>query len=95
MIRHIIVFNATAPHEQVLAMAERAKSVLGAILGVTEVRFGVAVAAQARYRYCFDIGFVDEATIERYLTHPDHVRFADEEFRPIAPDRVTTDYRLN
>ena len=94
MIRHVIVFNATAPHEAVLAMAERAKRVLGAIPGVSEVRFGVAVAEQARYRYCFDISFVDEATIERYLTHPDHVRFAEEEFRPMAPDRVTADYRL-
>lgn len=94
MVRHVIVFNSETPHEAVLAMAERAKNVLGAIPGVTDVRFGVAVAANARYRYYVDIGFVDESVIQAYLTHPAHVRFAEEEFRPLAPDRITTDYTL-
>jgi len=94
VIRHVIVFNAEAPAEQVRAMAERAKHILGATPGVTDVRFGVAVAHAAPYRYFFDIGFADESVIETYRQHPAHVRFAEEEFRPLAPDRVTTDYRL-
>ncbi len=94
MIRHVIVFNADAPAERVRAMAERARQVLGAIQGVTDVRFGVAVAAAASYRYYFDIGFEDESVIDSYRQDPAHVRFAEEEFRPLARDRVTTDYRL-
>ncbi|HZS90513.1 MAG TPA: Dabb family protein [Chloroflexota bacterium] len=94
MIRHVIVFNAEAPYAEVLAMAEQARTVLGAIEGVTEVRFGVAVAESARYRYFFDIGFVDEATIDYYMNHPAHVAFATQVFRPMAPDRITTDYRV-
>jgi fructose-bisphosphate aldolase class II len=94
MIRHVIVFNAEAPQEQVSAMARRAQRVLSAIPGVTDIRFGVAAEESARYRYLFDIGFADESVIEAYRTHPVHVRFADEEFRPLAQDRITTDYRL-
>jgi fructose-bisphosphate aldolase class II len=94
MVRHVIVFNAEAPRQEVLGMAAQAKRVLGAIEGVTEVRFGVAVAESARYRYFFDIGFVDEATIDYYMTHPAHLQFATEVFRPMAPDRITIDYRI-
>jgi hypothetical protein len=95
MIRHVIVFNATAPEAEVRAMAARAREVLGALPGVTGVRFGVALAEAARYRYIFDIGLLDEQALNTYRTHPVHLRFADEEFRPLAPDRITTDYRLS
>lgn len=95
MVCHLIVFNSTAPEQQVLAMAERGKAILGAIPGVTHVRFGTAVKGTARFRYLFDIGFADETVIESYYAHPDHIRFAEAEFRPLAPDRITTDYRLD
>ena len=94
MIRHVIVFNATVPEAQVRQMAELGKRVLGAIPGVTDVRFGVAVDGAARYAYLFDIGFADESVVDSYRTDPLHVSFAGEYFRPIAEDRVTIDYRL-
>jgi fructose-bisphosphate aldolase class II len=94
MIRHVIVFDSEAPREQVQAMAARAKRLMGAIAGVTDVRFGIALTPGARYQYFFDIGFRDESVIESYRHDPAHVRFADEEFRPLAPDRLTVDYRL-
>ncbi len=84
MICHVIVFNADEPAERVRAMAERARRILGAIRGVTDVRFGVAVADAAPYRYFFDIGFADESVIDSYRQDPAHVRFAEEEFRPLA-----------
>ena len=70
MVRHLIVFNAAAPEPAVRAMAARAKEVLGAIPGVTDVYFGVAVAATARYRYYFDIGFADASVIDRLSRAP-------------------------
>jgi hypothetical protein len=94
MIRHVIVFNAEEPPEAVRAMAEEAKRVLARIPGVTEVRFGVATAEKARYRYLFDIGLVDEAALAAYQRDPIHVSFAEGRFRPLAPDRVTTDFVL-
>ncbi|QGU31791.1 Dabb family protein [Thermochromatium tepidum] len=40
------------------------------------------------------IRFTHEAVIDHYRDHPAHVAFADQHFRPLAPDRLTTDYRL-
>lgn len=94
MIRHLIVFNAVGPPEEVRAMAEGAVRILGSIPGVTEVRFGVALGENARYRYLFDIGLVDEAALVAYQRDPVHLQFANERFRPLAPDRVTTDFEL-
>jgi len=93
VIRHVIVFNATVSREQVLSMAADAKRILGSIPGVTDVSFGVALTKEARYQYFFDIALVDEEALAVYRVHPVHCRFADERFRPMAPDRVTTDYR--
>lgn len=94
MIRHVIVFNAEESPERVRAMAERARRILGSVRGVTDVRFGIAIEEMARYRYLLDIGFEDASVIESYRRDPAHVRFADDEFRPLARDRVTTDYWL-
>lgn len=94
MIRHVIVFNAEEPPEVVRAMAEEAKRVLARIPGVTDVRFGMAIAENARYRYLFDIGLVDESALTAYKNDPIHLDFANGRFRPIAPDRVTTDFLL-
>ncbi len=91
-VRHLIVFNAQAPEARVLEMAAVGQRELGAIAGVTDVRFGVSADPTARYRYLFDIGFAGEAVIESYRHDPRHVRFADEHFRPMAPDRLTIDY---
>jgi hypothetical protein len=96
MIRHLIVFNIReeVTHEDCLAMAERARQDLTSIAGVVQVSFGVAVTENARYRYTFVIDLNDEQALRRYRDHPIHVAFADTYFRPIAPDRITTDYKL-
>lgn len=96
MIRHLIVFNIRegAPHEECLAMAERGRLDLGRIPGVVSIAFGVAVKENARYRYTFVIDLVDEQALAVYQEHPWHVAFADTYFRPLAPDRITTDYEL-
>lgn len=96
MIRHLIVFNIReeVTHEDCLAMAERARQDLTSIAGVVQVSFGVAVTENARYRYTFVIDLSDEQALRRYRDHPIHVAFADTYFRPIAPDRITTDYKL-
>ena len=96
MIRHLIVFNrrADATEEECLAMAKRGKEELARVPGVLNVSFGVAILANARYRYTFVIDLVDEEALRVYQTHPFHLAFADTYFRPLAPDRITTDYQL-
>ncbi|HEB98599.1 MAG TPA: fructose-bisphosphate aldolase, partial [Thiotrichales bacterium] len=45
-------------------------------------------------RFCWLIRFVHPAVIDSYREHPEHLRFADELFRPVAGDRISIDYRL-
>lgn len=96
MIRHLIVFNIRegATHEECLAMAERGRLELGRIPGVISVSFGVALKKGVRYRYTFVIDLIDEQALADYQHHPLHVAFADIHFRPLAIDRITTDYEL-
>ncbi len=96
MVKHLIVFN-TAPgvtEEACLAMARQARETLTRIPGVRDVAFGVAAGDQARYRYLLIVEFSGEDVIDLYRDHPIHVQFANQVFRPMAVERITTDYRM-
>lgn len=96
MIRHLIVFNIRqgATHEDCLAVIAKGMEQLLQIPGVLNLGFGVAVREDARYKYQLAIDFADEGVIESYKHHPIHVAYADRFFRPLATDRITTDYKL-
>ncbi|HLI87810.1 MAG TPA: Dabb family protein [Ktedonobacteraceae bacterium] len=96
MIRHLIVFNISegVTREQCLAMAELGRQELSRIPGVISISFGEAIAENARYRYTFTIDLRDEEALRAYQGHPLHVAFANNHFRPVAPDRITTDYEV-
>ena len=96
MVNHLIVFN-TAPgvtEEACRAMAHQARETLTRIPGVRTVRFGIAASERATYRYLLIVEFEDESVIDLYRDHPVHVQFADQVFRPMAVDRITTDYTM-
>ncbi|MCC3374194.1 Dabb family protein [Cohnella sp. REN36] len=96
MIRHLIVFNIRegATHQDCLKMIEIGKKELMTIPGVIGISFGTACSETARYRYTLSVEFESMDVIEFYKYHPAHVAFADQHFRPLATDRITTDYRL-
>lgn len=95
-VGHVIVFNPEdrTPAEVEGAMAE-GRRVLGAIPGVRRVRTGTALRDDARYPHCWLIDFAQAEVIPGYKNHPDHVRYADQVFRPMAADRITMDYQLD
>ncbi|MFC5466409.1 Dabb family protein [Lederbergia graminis] len=97
MIKHLIVFNIRedATHEECIEMLEKGKRVLSEIPGVLGVTYGTAVAENAKYKYTIAVDFRDRSVIETYRDHPIHVEFADEHFRPMAVDRITTDYEIH
>ncbi|GIW34162.1 Dabb family protein [Meiothermus sp.] len=92
MVRHLIVFNTEASEAEVWQMFEQARRVLGQIPGVVGFELGKALGATARYRYVLVVDFADENVIDLYRDHPLHQAFADGIFRPMAPDRLTTDF---
>ncbi len=75
-------------------MAEKGREVLARIPGVVQVSFGTAVKETARYRYYLAVDFAERSVIQSYQDHPLHIAFADEDFRPMAPDRITTDFEI-
>ncbi|RDI94590.1 Dabb family protein [Meiothermus sp. QL-1] len=92
MVRHLIVFNTEASEEEVLAMFRQARAVLGQIPGVVGFELGKAVGDAPRYRWLLVVDFADESVIPLYRDHPVHQQFANQVFRPLAQDRLTTDF---
>lgn len=94
-VEHIVAFNA--PELDGAAITDLfAKGIreLGSIPGVRDVKAGEAISDGARYRYCWLIRFASAAVVNFFKHHPAHVAFADRHFRPVAEDRLTTDYVL-
>ena len=73
-------------------MAE-GRRVLAAIPGVREVITGKAVNEGASYHFCWNVRFCHPDVIASYRDHPEHVKFADNHFRPVAGDRISIDFQ--
>lgn len=95
-VEHVILFNSLPEGEEGVTLARDlmrdGRDILGAIPGVRQVFVGNALRPDARYRHCWLVRFVHPRVIDSYRDHPDHVAFADERFRPAAPDRVSIDF---
>lgn len=92
-VDHTIFYNV-APDDgmDVEAMMAEGRQVLAKIPGVRQVFTGTAVAEDARFRYCWNVRFCHPAVIDSYRDHPEHKRFADNLFRPVAADRISIDF---
>jgi len=93
-VDHVILFNVDGLDEDgVEAMLEEGARVLGPIAGVRDLAAGVALKADAAYRYHWMVRFAHPNVVPYYRDHPAHVAFADGRFRPVAGNRVSIDYR--
>ncbi|SCZ55267.1 class II fructose-bisphosphate aldolase [Thiohalomonas denitrificans] len=95
-VEHLITYNAEqADPATVYATMEEGRKVLSAIPGVRSVETGEAIdVGKARFQYCWLVRFTHPAVISSYRDHPSHTAFADRHFRPLAPERMSIDYRL-
>lgn len=93
-VLHTILFNTNLDEAGVRVLLERVQQQLGQIPGVRGFTFGQAVEPGARYRYLLQVHFADQGAISRYREHPLHQDFASQVFRPVAVDRLTTDFIL-
>ena len=92
-VEHVILYNLEGLDQaDAEAMMEKGRQQLSAIPGVRQVVTGQAVTADAQYRYAWLIRFCHPAVIDSYRRHPDHVAFADQEFRPYAGGRISIDF---
>ena len=94
-VEHCIIYNIDVDEEEspvAEVLMSEGRRVLEKIPGVREVITGRAITSDAQYRYCWIIKFVHPAVIDSFRDHPDHVKFADVHFRPIASDRISIDF---
>lgn len=92
-VEHLIVYNFLDGSEsRVPDVMRSGRRDLSAIPGVRRVFTGTAVTPDAKYRHCWLVRFAGDAVIPAYRDHPVHRRFADEEFRPYAGDRISIDF---
>ncbi|MBI3771088.1 MAG: class II fructose-bisphosphate aldolase [Gammaproteobacteria bacterium] len=93
-VEHLIIYNAhDGDEQQIEAMMAEGRRVLATIPGVRRVFTGRAQREEAKYRYCWLVRFAHPKVVESYRDHPDHVAFADVQFRPLSGGRISIDYQ--
>jgi len=76
-------------------VAQHGKELLGAIPGVEQVSFGVALDADASYQCYVRIRFHDLDALQVYETHPNHTTFGLQEWLPIITNEILVDYAIS
>ncbi len=96
-VAHVIEFNVEGiSEEEAAALKAEGRKVLAQIPGVLAVETGTAIQPpDAAYRHCWLVRFCQPQVIDYYRDHPEHVRYADERFRPVAGNRITIDFQLD
>lgn len=96
-VEHVILYNVNGPRDEVqwADMVARGREALSGIPGVRRIAVGRATRPDARFAYCWLMRFAAPETISSFRDHPDHVRYADTAFRPLAPDRISIDFELD
>lgn len=94
-VEHLVAFNVNGVTEsEVEQMMARGRESLSVIPGVRRVYTGQALKPDAKYHYCWLVRFAHPDVIAAYRDHPNHIAFADLDFRPIAHDRQSIDFEL-
>lgn len=96
-VEHVVLYNTAHDPDGIAAsvLVAQGKKHLASIPGVRGVAHGTAAREGAPYHHCWLIRFANDAVINSYRDHPDHLRYADEVFRPAAPERLTIDYEVD
>ncbi len=89
-VEHVIIYNVEdVSTQQVEAMIAQGRASLSAIPGVRRVFAGWAIAAPARYRFCWLVQLAHANVIESYHTHPEYRAFTKQCFQPITHDKIS------
>jgi heme-degrading monooxygenase HmoA len=92
-VRHTVVFTLAHPEgseaETDFLAAARA---LSAIPGVEAFELLRETSPKNDYSFGISMEFADRGAYEGYNTHPDHVRFVEERWRPEVASFLEVDY---
>jgi hypothetical protein len=91
MICHIVLIRLKNA-EKTPFVLEQARTILGSVPGVKNLRVGEAVKPDYSHPIAFVMEFDGQAALEAYQIHPEHVRFRDEVLAPLVDDKRVVDY---
>ena len=95
-IERIILVNIKddISEAQLDIVAQYGKELLGAIPGVEQVSFGIALHTDASYQCYVRIRFHDANALQVYETHHNHATFGLQEWLPIITDEILADFGM-
>ena len=98
MVKHVILwvlkdeYTAEQKEEIKRGIKKGLEGLQGRIPGLLEIRVNVNPLASSNCDVMLDSTFVDEASLNGYSVHPEHVAVATTKVRPFTASRVCMDY---
>ncbi len=98
MITHVVIFWVNEPiAENTEKLLEGCRKLLEDIPGVQNFRVGKPVPSprgvvDGSYAVAISMDFVDQAAADAYQSHPQHVDFVENCFKPIVGRAVVYDF---
>ncbi|MFC1474662.1 Dabb family protein [bacterium] len=94
MLFHAVLFNFKddLPDDKKEHILQLARDMLPPIPGVMNLMAGKNIKPDSEYEYSITMYFDDEAALQEYRDHPEHVKFRDAEFFPFVGSKIGIDY---
>ncbi|HEY2930387.1 MAG TPA: Dabb family protein [Acidobacteriota bacterium] len=94
MLTHIVLYKlkSSTTASQRENLLRQARTRLPAVPGVRNLTAGVSIYKDDPYQCALVMYFEDEAALDRYRVHPDHLRFVEEIVKPLAEEIKRLDY---
>ena len=97
MVEHLVIlkFKPEATQQQIDEFIENAQGLRDRIDGVVDLSVGTNFTARSKgYTHGVCVRFRNQAALEQYLPHPDHVEVVEKYIKPILEDIVVLDYEF-
>ncbi len=100
MVKHVILWqlkDELSAEEKVSVkngIKEGLEGLQGKIPGLVEIKVNINGLESSNADLMLDSAFEDEAALNGYAVHPEHVAVADGKVRPYTKSRVCLDYEV-
>ncbi len=100
MVKHIILWQLNdgfSKEEETKVKAEiksNLEGLLGKVPGLLEIHVRTEGLESSNAEIMLDSTFEDEAALQGYAVHPEHVKVADGNVRPYVKTRVCMDFEI-
>ena len=100
MVKHVILWtlkdSLSAEEKETVkqGIKEGLEGLSGKIPGLLEIKVYTNGLKSSNAEVMLDSSFEDEASLQGYAVHPEHVKVADTKVRPFTMNRVCMDYEI-